>query len=440
MFLSVVPTEQDDAMVPDGEIVQVGGQGHTAALQACRAKIDEIKRTTRIPDEIAGNHLATLAYLFLVHPDNECWASTADGTTNRGVVFANATVDHVRSTTSSGSMKVVTPYPDADGRHVILRCRTGAENFMSCVADFHYESCKQILLRHILSVCLTTVPPEDHIRYAKIAKIESIGFERNQSFSPFRIEERIDATALAYLMSVKTQIERQRAFCSILIQIRNTLDFLQRFRFAHGDLKLDNIGVKVLPNGCVQAYFLDFGLSCFEWGEVSIGTKTSVFFSRRNDPPVFLLQNDLLFLMVSTITKVSGLFYLGCADARACMLEKMILFILSAVIQDGGNIDAPYMVYEPSEFASGRRAALLSNRNMDAIVCTLILHYKTQNCNTPSPSAEERLRTCESTLVRISEEIARLNSPIQFDRARAGAGGGSPSPPPMMTQQRPERI
>lgn len=403
--------------------------------ESCISKL----RAIRVPPELeSADRLVKLAYRYLKNPDITCWSITASDRESEHSFKSMSYETLYDRPSAQGTFKIVIPYPDENSGTVLIRCLSAKEGAHDCLDSFHEESSKQIILCYLLDLALTSLPPDEHIRFARIPRVTNIGFHDNDGLRPFRIDERIDQTALQYIRSIPDQNERQRAFCVILLQVMNTLRVLRdECNFVHGDMKLDNLGVKLSDEGkCVQSYILDFGLSCISWKDINIRSRISPYHAIVNATPVNLLPNDLLFLLSSSITKIRGIFELGCADNDRCVMEKMILFILTTI--GTGDMKKPHVVYEPLVF-TGERARILSNENVEAIACSLILNYKARACNTLSPSTETRLSRCQLRIERIASDIVRANSPFPpgADERASLTLPGAPQSPVMMSSSRP---
>lgn len=416
-----------------------------AVVRTSEACLREIESVVIPPELESADRMVKIAYRYLKYPDaedkNVCWALNASDDKTQ-LNFSSTRLDNRGARSFRGSMKSVSYYPDDDGETVLVSCRPFLAATNDCIEDFHEESSKHILLYHFVQSFLESaaVPEEEKIRFARVSRVFDIGYLNNDSFVPFRIDERIERSALDYLRSIKDEMHRQQQFCAILLQVMNTVKFLREHcGFVHGDLKLDNIGVKIIGTQCVQSYLLDFGLSCMNWNGILVGSRVSPYFGIRNPNPVQLLPNDMLYLLSSSVTKIHGLFALGCADQKRCVLEKMILFILTTIGEDDANgqdqIVRTSVVYEPTAFMHNR-ARILSPRNVEAITCTLILNYKSTACGKNSSSADERLNRCQHIVEEIATEITRASSPLWTDGITPPDSPRSSSPP-MMVSERP---
>lgn len=411
--------------------------------EECTNEINSVKIPTFLEE---APDLVKIAYRYLKlesdrgtdYDPNLCWASSAS--MDQGNVKFTTKPFEVDedSPIMKGSSKFVRPYPEKNSMSVIVRCRALQEGVKHCLRYFHQESSKQILLRFLLEKYLKTLGDDENQKrlFARIPEVTNIGYENNDPGLPFRMDQRVTQTAAEYIREIKDQSERQQAFCAILLQVMNTLRVLWEISgFVHGDLKLDNIGVET-GQDCIRTYIMDYGLSCIRLNiddrqALQIGSLVSPYRSNMNPSPVMLLPNDLLFLLVSSVTKMQGIFALGCADHKRCALEKMILFILTTIGKD--DMYLPYVVYEPDVFVDDR-ARILSRENVEAIACSLILNFKNQ-CTTSSESTIRRLNKCEIILSNIANEINRAVSPFEnaaSDNLSSSAFPVEPSSPPVV--------
>lgn len=252
--------------------------------------------------------------------------------------------------------------------------------------EFLTEAAKHVLIHNLWKTQLwDQIDDERKQHYASIPEIVAISWivSANTSlYVPIIIMEKIPAILSNYMKY--NHVNKRRDFCIVLYQITRTVQWLHRqCNFIHGDLKMNNVGLKVMKNGAcprVQACLFDFGLSSIQWGEVSIPSPLhykNIYTPNKLEGAHG--NNDILFFLISSYAVWGN--YLGFNRNNIRSILDAYIFYLVDMLYAQINSALPkdktrhYAAYNPTT------AGKLFDGSVQYDVVRLILSsYKTDAC------------------------------------------------------------